>query len=373
MEDKLTTTTVIANDTSSAMDDIISQLGEDAVILSTNHKDGKVHMTATTENASKTPRRMKPSQQFSKIFESRMLNDQFLTKEKPLELDNAFNETGASTAQLSALRNEIQDIRNMLSGVVVTEPQNLNDNVASTTALKLRQCGFSPSIVKKLEKSFLGKDYESGRVSFLRSLAKTLVPSDIENLKEKQIFYIIGSSGSGRTTLSAKLAAFLADNDKSNSIVLSEIQNGTGLMSDSLRGFARLLNLKTSIVEKDKAPKNELDYQKTIIDVSLDLSHSMESIKAARKIYGSKNVCIILAVPGGSSNRLIETLSKACEDIEPIIALSKLDECEIGPEEFSKLAELNSKIGIITGTNDIVNSLALSSENVLTQYLKENC
>ena len=59
--------------------------------------------------------------------------------------------------------------------------------------------------------------------------------------------------------------------------------------------------------------------------------------------------------------------------IKPIIALSKLDECEIGPEEFSKLAELNSKIGIITGTNDIVGSLALASENVLTQYLKENC
>ena len=77
--------------------------------------------------------------------------------------------------------------------------------------------------------------------------------------------------------------------------------------------------------------------------------------------------------PGGSSNRLIEALKNSCEDIEPIIALSKLDECEIGPEEFSKLAELNSKIGIITGTNDIVNSLALSSENVLTQYLKENC
>ena len=41
MEGKLTTTTVIAKDTSSAMDDIISQLGEEAVILSTNHKDGK--------------------------------------------------------------------------------------------------------------------------------------------------------------------------------------------------------------------------------------------------------------------------------------------------------------------------------------------
>ena len=155
----MTTTTVIAKDTSSAMDDIMSKLGDDAVILSTKHKDGKVHMTATTENISTTPKRLKPSQQFSKIFESRMLNDQFLNQDKPLELEEAFNDTGASTAQLSALRSEIQEIKNMLSGVVVTEPQNLNDNIASTSALKLRQSGFSPKVVKRLEKSFLGKDY----------------------------------------------------------------------------------------------------------------------------------------------------------------------------------------------------------------------
>ena len=38
----------------------------------------------------------------------------------------------------------------MLSGVVVTEPQNLNDKVASSTALKLRQAGFSSEIVNIL-------------------------------------------------------------------------------------------------------------------------------------------------------------------------------------------------------------------------------
>ena len=160
----------MVNYINNAMDDIISKLGDDAVILSTKHKDGKVHMTATTENVSTTPRRLKPSQQFSKIFESRMLNDQFLNQDKPLQLEEAFNDTGASTAQLSALRTEIQEIKNMLSGVVVTEPQNLNDNIASTSALKLRQSGFSPKVVKKLEKSFLRKDFESGRVAFLRSL-----------------------------------------------------------------------------------------------------------------------------------------------------------------------------------------------------------
>ena len=60
----MTTTTVIAKDTSSAMDDIMSKLGDDAVILSTKHKDGKVHMTATTENVSTTPRQSADSQTY---------------------------------------------------------------------------------------------------------------------------------------------------------------------------------------------------------------------------------------------------------------------------------------------------------------------
>ena len=75
----------------------------------------------------------------------------------------------------------------------------------------------------------------------------------------------------------------------------------------------------------------------------------------------------------GSSNKLIGSLHKDAEKLNPIIALSKLDECEIGAEEFSKLSELDSKIGFITGTDNIIGSLAISSENVLTQYLKENC
>ena len=45
----------------------------------------------------------------------------------------------------------------------------------------------------------------------------------------------------------------------------------------------------------------------------------------------------------------------------------------MGPEEFSNLAEKNSKITIITGTDGIVGTVAVASENVLPQYLKENC
>ena len=98
--------------------------------------------------------------------------------------------------------------------------------------------------------------------------------------------------------MAAKLAALLADTTKSNSIILSEINNGNGQISDSLRGYARLLNLKTSIVAKNKAPEHEFDSQKTIVDVSTNLSESIESIASSKKIFGHKNVCVIMAVPG---------------------------------------------------------------------------
>jgi flagellar biosynthesis GTPase FlhF len=213
----MATTTVTAKDTSRAMEDIIDRLGEDAVILSTNQKNGKVEMTATNDSSSIPPKRLKPSQQFSKIFESRMLNEQISGgSDNTLELTQAVNQSdGASSSQLSAVRSELKEIKNMLSGVVVTEPQNLNDKVASSTALRLRQAGFSSKIVNILDQSILNKDYENARVSFLRSLAKRLVPNDIQNLNQSKIYYVIGSSGSGRTTLSAKIAAYFAERSES--------------------------------------------------------------------------------------------------------------------------------------------------------------
>ena len=374
----MATTTVTAKDTSRAMEDIIDRLGEDAVILSTNQKNGKVEMTATNDSSSIPPKRLKPSQQFSKIFESRMLNEQISGgSDNTLELTQAVNQSdGASSSQLSAVRSELKEIKNMLSGVVVTEPQNLNDKVASSTALRLRQAGFSSKIVNILDQSILNKDYENARVSFLRSLAKRLVPNDTQNLNQSKIYYVIGSSGSGRTTLSAKIAAYFAERSESKNIdevCLAEFDKGEGVISEDLRSYSRLLNLKTSLIKSNQAPTLNESNKKMIIDVSLDIEESYENIRNSRKLFGNNKIAVILCLPGGSSNKLINTLWSNAKDLNPTIALTKLDECEMGPEEFSNLAENNAKISIITGTDGIVGTVAIASENVMTQYLKENC
>ena len=55
-----------------------------------------------------------------------------------------------------------------------------------------------------------------------------------------------------------------------------------------------------------------------------------------------------------------------------MIALTKLDECETTPAEFSALAESEAQIALLSGTRSVVGALAHASAAVISQYLKEN-
>ena len=57
---------------------------------------------------------------------------------------------------------------------------------------------------------------------------------------------------------------------------------------------------------------------------------------------------------------------------EKKISITKLDECWVGSEEFSSLALNNARIGIVTGTKVIIDSIIEANENSLTKYMKEN-
>ncbi len=65
------TTTVTAKDTTSAMEDIAAQLGENAVILSTRKIGNLVEMTASNARAAQSAVKKKSSKKnFNKIFQN---------------------------------------------------------------------------------------------------------------------------------------------------------------------------------------------------------------------------------------------------------------------------------------------------------------
>ena len=79
----MATITVTAKDTSSAMEDVFEQLGEDAYIIKTTKKNGNVLMRATNDS-SITKEKHRPSvRAFSKIFDSKLI-DTNPSPKKPL-------------------------------------------------------------------------------------------------------------------------------------------------------------------------------------------------------------------------------------------------------------------------------------------------
>ena len=64
-----TTTTVKAKDTSSAMEKVITELGEDCVILSTKKKNGMIEMTASNQMKYKSAvKKRYDKEKFSNIY-----------------------------------------------------------------------------------------------------------------------------------------------------------------------------------------------------------------------------------------------------------------------------------------------------------------
>ena len=61
------------------------------------------------------------------------------------------------------------------------------------------------------------------------------------------------------------------------------------------------------------------------------------------------------------------------DSLEPLVALTKLDECELSPVELSALISSKAQIALLTGTRSVVGALAIASEAILSEYLKENC
>ena len=381
----MATITITANDSSSAMDQIVQKLGPEALIISTKNRGGKVEIKATNEPiVSQSKDNGQYETNFSELIRKRMPRignsgkravEKFGKRRsgKISKISHNFNDSDVHGSEVHDIKSQLHSLRNMLSGMVITDTSGLNDNLGQSSSVQLRQANFSQNIVSQLEQEFTGLPFEEGRVAFMRALAKRLVALETAQALGAHIIFVVGSTGSGKSSLAAKLAARALDKDPSDKIELISLQPSLNI-SSGLRTYARLLNLSFSPMDlKQFSQSLKLFKRKLIIEVSCEHDRFLSAFEKAKEAVGIRRVQVMLALSGGSSESLIDRLLCQYGDLEPIIALTKLDECETAPQEFSKIAEKNAKIGLFTGTNSILNALATASEDVLAQYLKENC
>ena len=270
--------TVTAADTATAMDEIWDQLGPDAMIVSTKKQHGKIVMEATTELVAKPAEPARASAtKFGTLFTNQMISKvprQGTDTTQPAK-------SMAHQSELSCLRRDLANLQDMLTGMVLTDLDGVNPVLAPSTRVTLQRAGFSQKILQDLQTHYAGYSYSVGHERFLQALASQLVYSTSATILQKRLIFVVGASGTGRTTMVAKIAAMLRDQNTSKEIVLASLNGQKGTANRQLQSFGRLLNLPTVTLGLSTPVEdfNKMtDYDFMVVDVASDSEDAIEKV-----------------------------------------------------------------------------------------------
>ena len=268
---------------------------------------------------------------------------------------------------------ELRSIRQMLTGMMITRPEGLDVTLGHAAPVRLHQAGFSSKAIQELHKHMVGLDDDDAVASFINALADQVVHREAESVFDSRIVFVVGSSGTGKTTLATKIAAYFKEHGISDRMVLAAAAGPGISASEDVKSYARLLNMRAAqlgIGEVSTAVQETSN--RMIIDLNATPEDAITAIREVMKRLGSGKVTVVQAIPGGSSATMIGHQCRLYRKLNPMIALTKLDECEAMPAELSALALEGSGVGLLTGTKSIVGGIAIATMPILAQYLQEN-
>ena len=388
----MTTITVTAADTAQAMDKIVERLGDDALILETVKRNGRIEMIATDsveDAAAKEPTIVSPhpesgalsglnieigsSAGFTDLFDQQMINTvRNRSNAQTSTVDHLVGRAIEATDNLDILA-ELRNIRHMLSGMMITHPDGLDVTLGHAAPVRLHQAGFSSKAIQQLYDCMVGLEGDDAVASFINALAERVVHCDAESVFDSRVVFVIGSSGTGKTTLATKIAAYFKEHGISDRMVLTSAASPGVSANEDIKAYARLLNMRAAqigIGEVSVAVQETSN--RMVIDVNATPEDAITTISEVMKQLGSGKVTVVQAIPGGASSTMISHQCKLYRKLSPMIALTKLDECEAMPAELSALALEGSGVGLLTGTKSIVGGIAIATMPILAQYLQEN-
>ena len=388
---------VIAEDSLSAMDEISRVLGKDAVILKTEKINGKIHILGSnniedlaTSNAKKMN---KNKSNFSHLFSNKNLNQKtenrkiqsVIEKNNIKNNDNIANiqneKTSLSSKQfvdIETFKNFTNKIENLLENMILADMDTLNSYDNKSLTLTLLKKGYSKKIISEFQKDILIEEDIDRELTFYHYLSKKLVLPFEDTILNSDLIFINGPSGSGKTTLCSKIASYILDNkfvgnDRHKLSIVNFAPKSSN--HSELINFGRLLNLNVNSISSIEDLIIFIDAnrgnRKLIIDVSQEHNNSEQFHEYMNKLTLDKKCSNVIALQASTNRNMIKSIMKSYENSFPTIALTKLDEANIGSEELSILGELSCKVGILSGSKSIIGSLAFAKREVLAQYMKD--
>ncbi|MDA0186170.1 MAG: hypothetical protein O3C59_01730, partial [Proteobacteria bacterium] len=228
--------------------------------------------------------------------------------------------------------------------------------------------GFSHEVLE----CFAPNRTEADRISrFVSAMTKSLVAPTPYTSVCSTVVIVVGASGVGKTTLAGKLATVADESQLAHEVVLMTLSEKPSFAKNPLSSHAHILSVSHAYMQADQLDAMHFQTSDTthIIDCNLEPETLLPKIAELRDQLGYTAVSVILAVPAGTSVARLRNELDKYKDVEPVIALTKLDECELSAEEASQIAQTGTQIAWLSGTRNLTKTIAPATEEMMTEFL----
>ena len=376
-----------AVDTSLAMEEVQRKLGPDALILSTQRRDGMIEIVATNDpdqveaanlNASKKLKarrdkklesKVEPSDdynRFSEIIdvETAKYEDAKLSPDAGAseDLNRSLNEPKSQTFSKSdivpAFSRITAELQLLIDGTMALAS---GTNYSISTQSKMKMLGFSNKTIGDLME---GSEPNINIEEVIKKFTRTIVQGKNHDFDASQIILVCGPERSGKTVLSKKLAKFLPTklDGQANTVISNPLTGDLGSL------FKSGLDANITSLFRKRQDVN-LDGGKLIVDYEGPTDVLSSVLMKLNGLEQKPNVSIVYALEVGKSYNAVQQILEISQIPNLCIALTKMDLLEVSVNELSAISDLGKKIQFFSGLKVLEDGLDFAKVSVMEDFL----
>lgn len=368
----------IADDMRQAMAKVRDKLGRDALILSNRRVNGMTEIIAAVEDgdALESPGNVVGIDAVSKTGSKRNTSESkaLATRSKGRKMD--------PDPLLSDIKSELGRLRNMFEGELSQLSwRELNDKQPNRLAIqnRLESAGLSFYVSNKIaEKVMPCNDLDQAWKNSLKMSARLTQFTEKNPIEEGGVIALLGSTGIGKTTTAAKIAAQFAERHGTNNVALISADNSRIGGKEQLLSFGTSMGIPVQFVSNNRelhTTLTSLTHKKLIIidtagvnQRSLDISRLLNALK--QKVKRIDNYLVLSATAQEAvNNEVIEAFSQ----VNPTGAIiTRCDECsKLGPV-MSSLIRHQLPLAYISNGSKVPDDLMRADDKYLIANLVKN-
>ncbi len=292
----------------------------------------------------------------------------------------------AAAADASVARRDQQDMMNELRsmkgmieerfGALAFMEKLQRQPAQARLTQKLIDCGFSPALIRKLAEG-MGPDVTDEMAWAANVLERNLLSADREPALEDQggVYALVGATGVGKTTTTAKLAAAFATRYGASHLGLITLDAYRVGAHEQLRAYGRILGVPVHTAHDRASLEDLLDLLSAKKMVLIDTAGMAQRDTRTRELLdmlGHRAIHKLLVVNSAAQGETIEDVlisyrANTCRGV----VLSKMDEAvKLGPALDALIRHKLTVLGVANGQRVPEDWHRLSSNALMHRALR---